>query len=198
MSDEQVTEAAVDQEEKILLHVGSGPKNPRKVPPAYKKVPWREVRFDIDPSVSPHIIGDIRHMEGVEAGFADALLSSHNLEHLFPHEVPLALAEFYRVLKLGGHAMISCPDLQAVAAFIAEGNLDDPIYSSPAGPVTPIDILYGFRPSLARGNHFMAHRTGFTAKSLGEALSKAGFGNVRVRRQGAPGFELYAQAVKGV
>ncbi len=192
-----IDETSPDQaSEKILLHVGSGPKNPRKVPQQYKDKPWREVRFDIDPGVSPHIVGDIRDMKDVESGFADALISSHNLEHLYAHEVPLALAEFFRALKSGGHALVSCPDLQSVAAEIAKGNLSNPIYTSPSGPVTPLDILYGFRPSLAQGNFYMAHNTGFTAQTLGEAMVHAGFINIKITRRGGSHFELLAQGFK--
>lgn len=182
--------------EKILLHVGSGPENPRKVPQQYKETSWREVRFDIDPEVSPHVVGDMRDMKAVKTGFADALISSHNLEHLYAHEVPLALGEFFRTLKPGGHALVSCPDLQSVAEQIAKGNLTNPVYSSPAGQVAPLDILYGFRPLLAKGNSFMAHRTGFTAQTLGQALVEAGFVNIKIKRRGGGHFELMAQAFK--
>lgn len=183
-------------DEKILLHVGSGPKNPRKVPQEFKEEPWREVRFDINPDVSPHILGDIRDMENVETGFADVLLSSHNLEHLYAHEAPLALAEFYRVIKPGGYALIACPDLQSVAEHIAQGNLTNPVYTSPAGPITPLDILYGFRPSIENGNTFMAHRTGFTAQSLAQAMAQAGFVKIQVKRRGNHQYEIAARGYK--
>jgi hypothetical protein len=39
-------------------------------------------------------------------------------------------------------------------------------YTAPAGPIAPLDILYGHRASMARGNLFMAHRCGFTQKVL--------------------------------
>lgn len=182
--------------EKILLHVGSGPKNPRKVPPEFQREPWREIRVDIDPSVNPHIVGDIRNMTNVRNGFADVVLSSHNLEHLYAHEVSLALNEFCRVLKPGGYAVVACPDLQAVAEQIAQGNLDNPVYNSPAGPITPLDILYGFRPSLVAGNTYMAHRTGFTAQTLGKSMVDAGFINIKVVRRGGTHFELVAKGFK--
>ena len=41
----------------------------------------------------------------------DAVFSSHNIEHLYPHEVPLALKEFMRVLKPDGFVLMTCPDL---------------------------------------------------------------------------------------
>ena len=84
----------------------------------------------------------------------DAVWSSHNVEHLYPHEVPVALAEFRRVLKPEGFAIVTCPDLQAVAELVAQDKLTQPAYQSPSGPISPLDILYGHRPALALGNLF--------------------------------------------
>jgi hypothetical protein len=60
--------------------------------------------------------------------------------------------------------------------------LEDTLYMSPLGPIAPIDILFGHRPSLAGGNAFMAHRTGFTDGTLGAALIRAGFATAIVQR----------------
>lgn len=86
------------------------------------------------------------------------MFSSHNIEHLYPREVPVALAEFLRVLKPYGIAVITCPDLESVCALIAEDKLSEVAYTSPAGPIAPIEILYGLRSSMARGNLYMSHR----------------------------------------
>ncbi len=107
--------------------------------------------------------------------------SSHNLEHLYAHEVPLALREFWRVLKPGGVAVLALPDIQEVARRVAAGNLEQTLYVSPAGPICAIDIMFGHRDSIARGNHFMAHKTAFTAASLGQKLTEAGFATVDVQ-----------------
>ncbi|MCA8996833.1 MAG: methyltransferase domain-containing protein [Planctomycetaceae bacterium] len=123
----------------------------------------------------------------------DAVWSSHNLEHLFAHEVPVALKEFLRVLKPGGFALLTMPDLQKAAEYVAQGKLEDPVYESPAGPISAIDICFGHRASIARGNHYMAHRTGFSAETLTEKLTASGFFKVRVERKG---FDLWAIAYK--
>src|SRR5204863_8753258 len=106
--------------------------------------------------------------------------------------VALALAEFRRVLKPGGFALIIVPDLQTVAELILEGKLEDTDYVSAAGPVAPIDTLYGFRPALKEGKTFMAHRMGFTQRTLLRHIASAGFsaGVVRSRRTR----ELWAEA----
>lgn len=179
-----------------FLHVGSGHKNRKKIPKPYQGQEWTETRLDINPNVKPDIVGDIRDMPEAGSESYDAVYSSHNLEHLYPHEVPLALAEFLRVLKPGGHALIACPDIQIIAAYIAKGKLLDPLYISPAGPISPLDILYGHRPSLERGNLFMAHHTGFTAETLAQAMREVGFERIRTQRRGKPYFDLWAQGFR--
>lgn len=177
-----MTQLPTVQTLKRVLHVGCGGKNPEKLHPSFRGPQWVEVRLDIDPAVEPDIIGNMTQMPDDVAGKYDAVWSSHNLEHLYAHEVPIALGQFMRALRPGGVVLVTMPDLQAVAEFIAKGNLEDPIYTSPAGPISPIDVLYGWRPAIKRGNVFMAHRTGFTADSLRKKLEAAGFEAVRIER----------------
>ncbi len=176
-----------------VLHVGCGAADPRKLPAEWFPADtWAEVRLDIDASVAPDIIASITDMTPVPTGSMDAVWSSHNVEHLYPHEVPLALAEFRRVLAPGGFLLITLPDLQQVAELVAQDRLTEAAYVSPAGPITPLDMLYGHRASLAQGNAFMGHRGGFTARSLQAALTEAGFPQARVMRDGK--FALWAAA----
>lgn len=178
---------------RTVLHVGCGMADPRKLPAAFfEPGAWREVRLDIDPGVAPDIVATITDMGMVESGGVDAVWSAHNLEHLFAHEVPLALAEFRRVLRPEGFALITVPDLQQAAELVAQDRLAEAAYISPAGPIAPLDMLYGHGAAIAAGNHFMGHRTGFTARTLEIALRQAGFGLVRVIRDNA--FALWATA----
>ena len=165
---------------KSVLHVGCGaaPLPAELYPPSE----WTETRLDIDPTAQPHIVGSITAIP-TEAGIFDGLLSSHNIEHLYAHEVPLALAEFFRVLKPGGMVTILTPDMQPVCRAVANGGLARKVYDSPAGPIAPIDILWGHRLSIAAGNAHMAHRTGFTAPILGQLLVAAGFTDVAVTEE---------------
>lgn len=179
-----------------FLHVGCGRKHKDQTTRGFDSPQWQEVRFDIDPAVGPDITGTMLDMTGVASDSMDALFSSHNIEHLYPHEVPSALAEFRRVLKPDGFAVITCPDLQSVCALVAEDKLADPAYMSPAGPITPLDILYGYRPSMAQGNLYMAHRCGFTEKVLVGSLQAAGFALIASKRRGHPAYELWAVATK--
>lgn len=163
-----------------LLHVGCGMPNPKRLPACFQQAGWREVRFDIDGRVRPDIVGSITDMSMIPDGCIDAIWSSHNLEHLNSFEVPVALAEFRRVLKPAGFVLLTLPDLRAIARHIAGGGLAEPLYQSPAGPIRALDVVFGHQASIEAGNGFMAHRTGFTADTLGAALLDAGFDEVRV------------------
>ena len=177
-----------------FLHVGCGPKHKDRTTAGFAE--WTELRFDIDESVQPDLVGTMTDMSSVESESVDAVFSSHNIEHLYPHEVPVALSEFLRVLKPDGFAVITCPDLQAVCALVAQDKLTEPAYASPAGPIAPIDILYGHRPPMARGNLYMAHRCGFTEKVLSATLQASGFLQIASMKRGSPYFDLWALASK--
>jgi SAM-dependent methyltransferase len=182
--------------QKTFLHIGCGPKRKDQSTRGFNSDAWNELRLDIDPEVNPDITGTMLDMSEVETASVDAVFSSHNIEHLYAHEVPVALKEFVRVLKPDGFLVVTCPDLQSVCALIAEDKLTETAYTSPAGPIAPLDILYGYRPSLAKGNLFMAHRCGFTQKVLTGTLQAHGFVNVASMKRGAPGYDLWALATK--
>jgi len=179
-----------------FLHVGCGPKHKDQTTRGFNTPEWTELRLDIDQNVNPDIVGTMMDMLAVADASVDAVFSSHNIEHLYPHEVPLVLKEFLRVLRPDGFTVITCPDLQAVCALVAEDKLTEMAYTSPAGPIAPLDILYGHRPPMARGNLFMAHRCGFTQKVLTGTLQGSGFATVAATRRGHPFYDLWAVATK--
>jgi predicted SAM-dependent methyltransferase len=179
---------------KTVLNVGCGYPLRQKLHRHFHGPEWREVRLDLDPAVEPDIVCSITDISPVSADSVDAVWSSHNLEHLPRHEVPLALVEFLRVLKPGGLLLLTLPDLQQVARLVVEDRLEDAAYMSQSGPITPLDMIFGHTASLARGNRFMAHRTGFTARTLHKLLLEAGFVEVTLRQGTA--FDLWATGRK--
>ena len=179
-----------------FLHVGCGQKKKHQTTKGFNTPAWEEVRFDIDEGVNPDLIGTILDMNSVATGTMDAVYSSHNIEHVYPHEVAIALKEFARVLAPQGFVVITCPDLQSVCELVAQDKLLDPAYTSPAGPITPLDILYGHRGSLQRGNHYMAHKCGFTLKVLISVLQSHGFSSVAGMRRQDPFFDLFVIGFK--
>ena len=172
------------REELVCLHVGCGSRAASGLHPAFTAPGWSELRLDIDPAVEPDVVASITDMAPVADRCVDAVFSSHNLEHLEAHEVPRALAEFHRVLRPGGMLLVTLPDLEAVARLVVEGKLEETVYESPAGPVAPIDMLFGFRPFLALGATPMSHRTGFTLDTLRGHLLAAGFEEQKLWREG--------------
>jgi len=166
---------------KVLLHVGYGYDH-AKPPPVFRNAGWREIRLDIDPPGAPECGASMTNMQMISEGKIDAVYLPKAINRLYPHEVPLALREIHRVLKPTGLTFITIADLQGAARYVAEDKLEDPLYMSPAGPIAPLDILYGHRPSLANGKAFVTPRTGFTSSTLAAALIRAGFDTVMVQR----------------
>ena len=68
---------------------------------------WYEIRCDIDSSVKPDVIGTLTDTSAIEADSVDAVFSSHNIEHFYPHEVPLALKVIFRILKPNGNLFMA-------------------------------------------------------------------------------------------
>lgn len=170
----------VDRSDKIFLNVGCGDKNNIRLPECFQGHGWHQVRLDIDPSLEPDIVADITDLSRVKASSVEAIYSSHNLEHLNLHQVDTALKQILNTLKPGGFFLVTLPDIQAVAEWVVEGKLMEVMYQSPMGPIRPIDVLFGHQGAIESGNKFMAHKCGFDKNSLAEALTVAGFQEVRV------------------
>jgi predicted SAM-dependent methyltransferase len=175
-----------------MLNAGSGPGPARRVARLIAERHWEEVRLDIDPEVKPDVIGSITALDASFAGQSfDAVWSSHVLEHLYAHEVFPALRQMHRVLRMDGFALVMSPDLEAVAQHIIDHGVAAVAYDSPAGPIRPLDMLYGHSRAIEDGRYYMAHRTGFTAERLGNLLMTAGFPTINVKREN---FEICALA----
>ena len=159
---------------KTLLHVGCGYLNKSHLK-GFNNDNWKEIRLDIDRNVNPDIVGTLTDMKLVETASVDAIYSAYNIDHIYPHQVPIALREFHRVLKEDGIVVIRCPDIQKVCEAVAQDKLLEPLYESPAGPISPIDILFGNRKAIAKGNEYMAKKGGFTYSVLNSAFEEAGF-----------------------
>jgi len=181
---------------KTLLHVGCASLNISDLK-GFDINAWSEIRFDIDESRNPDLTGTIVDLSLVKTGSVDAVYSAYNLDHIYPHEVPIALKEFYRVLKDDGIAIIKCPDIQSVCEAIGQDKLLETFYQSPVGPISPIDILFGNRKAIAKGNEFMAKKGGFTYSVLDGALSQADF-KIRYGGRVKNGRELSVVAFKTI
>ena len=185
----------MSMQQRSFLHVGCGPKHQQDLK-GFDAPDWREIRFDIDPRVSPEIEGTLTDMSRVDTASVDAVYSAHNIEHLYWHEVPVALREFHRVLGAEGFVVITCPDLQSVCEFVARDQLTTTLYESGLGPISALDILYGHQGMIGQGNHYMAHRCGFTYTTLQASVLAAGFGACFGGRRPAPYLDLWLLGFK--
>jgi hypothetical protein len=168
-----------------VLHIGCGYPGPHRLHPCFRSgEAWQEIRVDVDPKVKPDIVCSTVDMSAsVADASVDAVWSSHTIEHLWDHEVIPAFSEFRRVINDTGFLLLRCPDLRAIALTLVEHGPEHVAYESPAGPITPIDMLYGHRQSIANGNAYMAHHTGYTDDRIGELLMGVGFAEVRTRTE---------------
>jgi SAM-dependent methyltransferase len=178
---------------RVLLNAGAGPPDDSRLPPFFRG--WRQIRVDIDPDLKPDLVANIIDLRAIPDGTVDAIWSAHCLEHLFAHQVPMALAEFRRVLRDRGFACIIVPDLQAIGHWIANDQLEETIYHSAAGPVTAHDMLWGFGLAIAAGKVAMAHHCGFTPAWFLHHLKAAGFPEIVLRRRRSK-LELAALALQ--
>ena len=168
-----MVEAAAPQ--RRVLNVG-GQSHGIQLPPPYST--FEHVLLDLDPTVGADIVLDVRELTSLEPQQFDAVYCSHNLEHVRQHDVPVVLAGFRHVLKPGGLAHIIVPDLQELMLVcVQQGiDLDGLLYESPAGPITPLDVLYGHGGMMAQsGQDFYAHRTGFSSRTLANLVEASGF-----------------------
>lgn len=165
---------------KKVLNVGG---NSREIgiPEFYNS--WECQLLDIDPDLQPDICCDARELLSHQSDVYDSVYCSHNLEHYYRHEAKRVLAGFRKILKPDGFTFIRVPDIYAVIQEIVSKNIDveDTLYESAVGPITPIDIIYGFQKEIQEsGNDYFAHKNGFTQKSLKKLLEESGFEAVYV------------------
>ncbi len=178
-----------------VLNVGGASKT-IPIPPHYAG--WEHLLLDIDPRGEPDIVCDARELTSLPPAQFDAVYCSHNLEHYYRYDGRRVVRGLLHVLKDDGFAEIHVPDLDALLKHVAatEIDVDDVLYTSPAGPITPLDVLYGWAPEIERsGQDFYAHKTGFTPKSLHRLLREAGFVEIVLLRS-RTAFDLAAYAFK--
>lgn len=163
---------------KRVLNVGG---NSKTIPLPLQYAGWEHHLLDIDPTGKPDILCDARELATLKPEQYDAIYCSHNLEHYYKHDVAKVLAGFRHVLKADGFAHIRVPDMAEVMRRAVQESLDidDTLYQSGLGPITVLDVIYGYgRQIESSGCEFFAHKTGFTKKSLSEALARGGFSHI--------------------
>ena len=155
---------------------------------------WTEIRVDASPKVKPDIVADLTDLSSIGDEVADAVWASHCLEHLYAHQQSAALKEIRRILKPSGYAIIITPDLQDLGEAISADRIEETVATSPAGPITIQDMIYGYGPALARGEAGMAHRCAYSPKTAHNRLAEAGLSTHVLAKR--PHFQLLCLAFK--
>lgn len=153
---------------KRLLHIGCGSQPLPDWLPGFD-----EVRVDVEPATKPHFVRDMLNL--FDIGTFDVIYSCHCLEHLYPYQVPRALAEFKRVLNSSGACIIVVPDLEDVEPD------EKVLMGCEMGPICGLDMFYGYH-SVLESQPFMAHHCGFISSTLKAAMLEAGFTKVQTQR----------------
>lgn len=179
---------------KTLYNLGSGA---RALLSQFADTPvfegWQEIRVDVNAQLNPDIAVDLNDLDGaIDADVADLVFCSHVIEHFHDHEIDGFLAQILRLLKPGGAAIFKTPDLAQVMRLLDEEDLEKTLYTAPAGDIAVLDVLFGHRKSIAAGNRYMAHHTGFTETSLARRLLDAGFEEVATQKGASVDFTAVA------
>lgn len=77
-----------------------------------------------DPNIKVDLIANASHLPTIEDDSVDFIYAGHLVEHFYPDTLPIALKEWWRVLKKGGRMVIVTPDSGAVMKDYAAGKFD--------------------------------------------------------------------------
>jgi predicted SAM-dependent methyltransferase len=134
----------------IRLNLGSGRHN------------WpNAINVDLDPRAD--IVSPVDKLDAFNDGEVDEIYAIHLFEHLNRAELAPVLAEWKRVLKVGGKLILEVPCLDKIAQMIVDGVEDVPL------------TLFGLFGDIREPSPYMRHQWCYTAKELSQILTEAGF-----------------------
>ena len=146
----------------VVLDLGSGEPN-------YSIIEGKPIRVDIDPTVKPDVVADVRWLPFDDC-FADQINASHCLEHISFRETVTTLKEWVRTLKIGGKLCIIVPNLKWAARNIMNGTAEnDEEFSK-----RTMFFFYSGQEGDLRSAYNDVHRAGFTPQSMKSILSQLG------------------------
>lgn len=151
---------------KTVLNVGCGTTALSDQTAQY--IGWEEIRVDSYDNPTITVKSSLTDLKEFADESVDSVWACHVVEHCYFHDLPKVFGSIMRVLKDDGYAVVRVPDLGAIAKLIDE-KLLEPVYQSPAGPICPIDMIYGHRGQVAHSPG-MEHKTGFTSTSMSQIL----------------------------
>jgi SAM-dependent methyltransferase len=136
------------------------------------------VNVDVVPSTHqkakgkvPEILADMRSIPLPDA-CADELMCIHGLEHVYPWEADVALAEWHRLLKPSGLLVLEMPDLLKCCANVLSGYTVEGKHKDQYG-------LWGLYGNTDDRDPFMCHKFAYSPASLTAKLKAAGFVDIK-------------------
>lgn len=109
-------------------------------------------------------------------GSAEAVYSSHMIEHLDRREARAFLAEVRRVLMPGGVLRLAAPDLgRLVQGYVADGKADEFVVALHMAQARPTGLVPRMKLTVTGPRH---HLWMYDGNSLCSLLRKVGFANV--------------------
>ena len=197
---------------KLYLNLGCGASGEEIVHQLFQGEDWQGIRIDDDELVKPDLKANMVTLESVDQYIAETypdyshiqnygkpvshisgIFSSHALEHLHCDDAFYALCVWRQALRyMNGKLILRLPDFGAACESIVQGRGHTPLYQSPAGPISAMDIVFGFR-GFTKERPSMGHLWGYTRDHLERVLCEAGYSSVNVL-QDRSAFEIYAFA----
>lgn len=98
----------------------------------------------------------------LEDGCADELFAAHVVEHFHRYDVDAVIAEWKRLLKIGGRLILELPNLEAACRNLLAGMRDQ----------MSMWAIYG---DPGHGSPYMCHRWGWTPQTITALLADHGF-----------------------
>lgn len=178
---------------KTVLHIGINSATPQALNASFTSPDWHCVRIDSESIVQPNILTPCYDLSMIPNASVEAIWAPHILHKVHVHQAKAALSEMNRVLKDEGKLYVIVPDAQIACAYIANNRMDETLFTSAAGPVTPHDLLFGFAKGIERGNTQLQHKAAFTSESLGLLARESGLSTITITRAR---FEIQLMAIK--
>lgn len=115
----------------------------------------------------PDILSDAKSVP-LPDNCADEVMCIHGFEHFYRWECDLLVAEWLRLLKVGGQLILELPDLMKCCENIVQGHTFSGKHPEQSG-------MWGLYGDPRLESPFMTHRWGWTPKTLRSFLISKGF-----------------------
>lgn len=151
------------------------------------------MRYDLDESVKPDIRCDVRQIPEPPEKF-DEVRARHVLEHFSAWDAPELVAEWLRILKVGGRLLLRVPNLAWAIERLQKQDRNETVPTEELWYAW--GVLYGGQEREHTENSFMTHRNGYTARNLKKLLEQVGNVTDITVTETQGGSELTATCIK--